>query len=219
MSTLPRSTLPGFTGPLTVEPAALATALPDGRARTAIRVAMAQIGLPYIWGGNGPTEGDAGFDCSGLTTFAYDQAGIDLPRTAHTQFRAGPRVPAGAPLQPGDLLFYGTWAKIHHVGMYLGDGRMVNAPTFGKPVQTAYYRWTGDDYMGASRPASSPGTSSPDAMALLPSVPEAPDPEAPDAPPVFAAPAAPRPTVLPDPVAPQPAELDSAAASITGSDA
>ncbi|RZT87228.1 NlpC/P60 family protein [Pseudonocardia sediminis] len=215
-SPLPDPALPVSTGaePLTVEPAALATALPDARARTAIRVAMDQIGLPYIWGGDGPTEGDAGFDCSGLTTFAYGEAGIDLPRTAHTQFRAGPRVPAAAPLQPGDLVFYGTWAKVHHVGMYLGDGRMVNAPTFGEPVQTAYYRWNGDDYIGATRPASSP-----DATEPLPAVPETPDPDVPDAPPLFDAPAAPRPAAVPDPVAPQPEEPDSAAASVAGSDA
>ena len=49
-------------------------------------------------------------------------------------------MPQGAALQPGDLVFYGTPAKVHHVGMYLGDGKMVNAPTFGKPVQTAFYR-------------------------------------------------------------------------------
>ena len=61
------------------------TALPDQRAQVAIRTVMAQIGLPYVWGGDGPTNGDAGFDCSGLTTFAYAAAGVSLPRTAHTQ--------------------------------------------------------------------------------------------------------------------------------------
>ncbi len=69
---------------------------------------MKQIGLPYVWGGNGPENGHRGFDCSGLTTFAYDKAGVDLPRTAHAQFRHGPRVPENTPLQPGDLVFYGT---------------------------------------------------------------------------------------------------------------
>jgi cell wall-associated NlpC family hydrolase len=130
--------------------------LPDGRAAVAIRTALAQIGLPYVWGGDGPDAGDAGFDCSGLTTFSYDAAGITLPRTAHTQYFAGPHVPAGAALQPGDLVFYGTATRVHHVGLYLGAGRMVNAPTFGKPVQVASYRWPGDDYLGATRPAASP---------------------------------------------------------------
>jgi cell wall-associated NlpC family hydrolase len=189
--------------------------LPDGRARIAIATAMAQIGLPYVWGGNGPTNGDAGFDCSGLTTFAYAAAGVALPRTAHTQYYAGPHVPAGAPLQPGDLVFYGTPAFVHHVGMYIGAGLMVNAPTFGKPVQTAYYRWTGDDYLGATRPA----TTGSGTAGLLLAVPPAPAQPATPHTTVFAAPPAPLPaTPLPDPAAPQPSEADTAAAARAATD-
>ena len=157
-------------------PAEFTTALPDQRAQVAIRTAMAQLGLPYVWGGDGPTNGDAGFDCSGLTTFSYAAAGVSLPRTAHTQYYTGPHVPQGAALQPGDLVFYGTPATVHHVGMYLGDGKMVNAPTFGKPVQTAFYRWTGDDYLGATRPAATGPTTS----GLLPYAPAAPSTGAPE---------------------------------------
>ena len=181
------------------------SALPDQRAQVAIRTAMAQIGLPYVWGGDGPTNGDAGFDCSGLTTFSYAAAGVNLPRTAHTQYYTGPHVPPGAALQPGDLVFYGTPARVHHVGMYLGDGKMVNAPTFGKPVQTAFYRWNGDDYLGATRPAAI-GTST----GLLPYAPPAPST---DVPKTFPAPTAPAPTTVPNATAPQPAEADSAAAA------
>ena len=76
------------------------TSLPDQRARIAIATAKAQLGLPYVWGGNGPTNGDAGFDCSGLTTFSYRAAGVALPRTAHTQYYAGPRVPAAPRCSP-----------------------------------------------------------------------------------------------------------------------
>lgn len=167
---------------------------------------MKQIGLPYIWGGNGPENGHRGFDCSGLTTFAYGKAGVELPRTAHTQFRQGPRVPDGTPLQPGDLVFYGTYKKVHHVGMYIGSGRMVNAPTFGRPVQTAWYRYPGDDYLGATRPAATgTGVQSP---APDPAVPERPDPTIPDvtefpAPP---APPLPAPTSPPEP-APRPTAI------------
>ncbi|WP_374204973.1 NlpC/P60 family protein [Pseudonocardia sp. WMMC193] len=196
--------------PATVE---FTTALPDQRAAVAIRTAMAQLGLPYVWGGDGPGAGDAGFDCSGLTTFSYAAAGVGLPRTAHTQYYRGPHVPAGAALQPGDLVFYGTAARVHHVGMYLGNGRMVNAPTFGKPVQTAYYRWVGDDYLGATRPTAS-GTST----GVLPVLPE-PAPTAPAPNPVFQAPAAPAPVEVPDPQAPQPAEAQSAAGAVTESSA
>jgi cell wall-associated NlpC family hydrolase len=120
-------------------------------ALTAINYACGQRGLPYVWGGNGPQEG--GFDCSGLTVAAYRAAGITLPRTAHAQFRAGPRVPDGQPLLPGDLVFYGTAAHIHHVGLYIGGGVMVDAPDVGQTVKVEPYRYRGDDYAGATRPA------------------------------------------------------------------
>uniref|UniRef100_UPI0037C55BF8 C40 family peptidase n=1 Tax=Pseudonocardia charpentierae TaxID=3075545 RepID=UPI0037C55BF8 len=167
------------------------TALPDQRAQVAIRTAIAQIGLPYVWGGDGPTNGDAGFDCSGLTTFSYAAAGVSLPRTAHTQYYKGPHVPQGAALQAGDLVFYGTPAKVHHVGMYLGGGKMVNAPTFGKPVQTAFYRYGGDDYLGATRPAANGETTS----GLLPYAPPAPSTGRSK---TFPAPVAPAPTTVSD---------------------
>jgi cell wall-associated NlpC family hydrolase len=125
---------------------------PNSTAAAAINFACGQLGLPYVWGGDGPTGGDAGFDCSGLTAAAYRAAGVSLPRTAQTQYNAGPPVQPGQPPLPGDLVFYGTRGSIHHVGLYIGAGRMVHAPTFGEPVQVAEYRWRGDDYFGASRP-------------------------------------------------------------------
>jgi cell wall-associated NlpC family hydrolase len=127
---------------------------PTPPAMAAINYACGQRGLPYVWGGNGAQDG--GFDCSGLTTAAYAASGITLPRTAHTQFHAGPHVPDEQPLLPGDLVFYGNPnTKIHHVGLYLGGGLMINAPTFGQPVQIEPYRYQGDDYAGATRPAGS----------------------------------------------------------------
>jgi len=127
---------------------------PNPAALTAINYACGQRGLPYVWGGDGPDGGDAGFDCSGLTRAAYSAAGISLPRTAQTQFAAGPRISDGQPLLPGDLVFYGTAGNIHHVGLYIGAGFMINAPTFGKPVQVMRYHYTHDDFYGATRPAS-----------------------------------------------------------------
>jgi cell wall-associated NlpC family hydrolase len=118
------------------------------RAMVAVRYACAQLGKPYVWGGNG----EPGFDCSGLTAAAYAAAGIALPRTAQAQYNAGPLLPAGTPPQPGDLVFFGTPSRIHHVGMSLGGTQMVNAPTFGTPVQVQNLRDVGD-YAGASRPA------------------------------------------------------------------
>jgi cell wall-associated NlpC family hydrolase len=206
--------------------AAFTTAAPDVRASVAIRTALAQLGLPYVWGGDGPANGDAGFDCSGLTTFSYGTAGVLLPRTAATQYNAGPHVPTGAPLQPGDLVFYGTTARVHHVGMYLGDGRMVNAPTFGKPVQVAYYRYHGDDYLGATRPAAAAGSLTggwlpeavpvplPDITALTPAQQAQQAQQL-----IFPAPIASLPAVLPQPGDPAPSEQQSAAQAIAESDA
>jgi cell wall-associated NlpC family hydrolase len=194
------------------------TAAPDQRASIAVRTALAQLGLPYVWGGNGPTNGDAGFDCSGLTTFSYAAAGVPLPRTAHTQYNSGPHVPAGAPLQPGDLVFYGTTAKVRHVGMYLGAGRMVNAPTFGKPVQVAFYRYGGDSYLGATRPAAAPGSLTTGVLPYVEPPPVLFPQPAEDR--VFRAPIASLPAVLPQPGdAALPPEQQSAAQAIAESNA
>ncbi|WP_432850638.1 C40 family peptidase [Amycolatopsis sp. CA-161197] len=122
-------------------------------AMTAINYACGQRGLPYVWGGNGPDSGDSGFDCSGLTKAAYDAAGIVLPRTAKTQYQAGPGVPDGQALLPGDLVFYEPPSRVWHVGLYIGNGKMVNAPDVGQPVQIANSRYPGDGYIGATRPA------------------------------------------------------------------
>ena len=76
-----------------------------------------------------------------------------LPRAARTQYAAGPRVPDGQPLLSGDLVFYGTSGNIHHVGLYLGGGQVIHAPTRGQSVMIAPYRnQKGDDYFGATRP-------------------------------------------------------------------
>lgn len=125
---------------------------PNPQAATALAYARAQVGLPYVWGGNGPEHGDAGFDCSGLTQAAYARAGIPLPRIAQQQYVAGPPLPAGQKPLPGDLLFYGTTSHIHHVGIYTGNDRMINAPAPGERVREEPYRYPGDDYLAATRP-------------------------------------------------------------------
>jgi NlpC/P60 family/Transglycosylase SLT domain len=127
------------------------SAAPSTAAQTAIAYACAQLGQHYVWGGNGARDG--GFDCSGLTHVAYHTAGIELPRTAQTQYNTGPLLPTGTPLQPGDLVFYGTPAHIHHVGLYLGAGLMIDAPDIGQTVKIEPYRHPKDDYAGATRPS------------------------------------------------------------------
>lgn len=125
---------------------------PSDAGYAAVIYAQGQLGIPYLWGGDGPAEG--GFDCSGLTRAAYLAAGINLPRTAQTQYEAGPVVPSGEPLQIGDLVFYGTATDIHHVAIYIGNGQIITAPGRGKVVRVASYRWERDDYFGATRPGN-----------------------------------------------------------------
>lgn len=92
---------------------------------------LGQLGRPYRYGGG---DGN-GFDCSGLVRHVYADAGIDLPRTAAQQMRAGKRIRAGA-AQPGDLKFYRIDGG-HHVVIYIGDGRGVHAPAPGRTVSIA----------------------------------------------------------------------------------
>jgi cell wall-associated NlpC family hydrolase len=122
---------------------------PNPIALAAVRFACSELGKPYIWGGNG----DPGFDCSGLTTAAYAAAGITLPRTAQTQYNARPLLPAGTPLQPGDLVFFGTPTAIHHVGISLGGNLLVDAPQTGQTVRVQQLSEF-PDYAGSDRPGS-----------------------------------------------------------------
>lgn len=117
-------------------------------AQLAVAYALDQLGTPYRWGGDGP----GGFDCSGLTQAAYAAAGIELPRTAQAQYDAGPAVPTGQPLQPGDLVFFGASSSaVEHVGIAIGNAEMVDAPHTGAVVRIESDRWP--NYVGASRPA------------------------------------------------------------------
>ena len=128
------------------------TAAPNPAVLSAVEFAIDKIGLPYVWGGNGTGGNDPGFDCSGLTTAAYASAGVKLMRTADTQFRSVPHVTEP---QLGDLIFYGEPAKnIHHVGLYIGNQQMIDAPQTGQAVQVHPYRKPGDDYAGAGRPTA-----------------------------------------------------------------
>ncbi|MFE2105176.1 NlpC/P60 family protein [Kitasatospora sp. NPDC059463] len=122
---------PAYSGPAT------------GRAATVLQFAYAQLGKPYVWGATGPS----GFDCSGLTGAAYRAAGVKLPRVSQDQWKAGARI-ARADLQPGDLVFF--YDDLHHVGLYIGEGRMIHAPRTGKNVEVLPIDVM--PYVGAVRP-------------------------------------------------------------------
>jgi cell wall-associated NlpC family hydrolase len=112
----------------------------------ALRFASAHLGIPYLWGGNGP----GGFDCSGLTRAAYAAVGITLPRVAQDQMNAGPLV-GDISVRPGDLVFFGTGVRtVDHVGIYLGSGMMIDAPHTGAVVRIDAAGWS--DAVGVTRP-------------------------------------------------------------------
>lgn len=140
-----------------------------GDAKKVIDVARGELGVPYSWGGGsgaGPSAGICcspggksganviGFDCSGLTQYAFAQVGLQLPRLAAEQARIGKRIPASSgigALRPGDLVFfgYGSDSTIYHVGIYLGSGRMINAPKPGTTVREEDV-WS-DGFAGGAR--------------------------------------------------------------------
>jgi len=108
-----------------------ASHLPDNTPRAqVVKTAYQMLGTPYRYGGTSP----GGFDCSGLVLFSYQQAGFDVPRTAFDQYLHSTPVPSNH-LQPGDLLFFTLRShSISHVGIYVGDGKFIHAPAFGRCV-------------------------------------------------------------------------------------
>ncbi len=108
---------------------------PSGMAGVAVKAALGQIGVPYRYATALP---GTSFDCSGLTYYAWAQAGVVLPRNSRMQSNALPSVPK-TDAKPGDLIFY--YNPISHVGLYLGDGQMVHAPALGKNVSITSVNW------------------------------------------------------------------------------
>ncbi|RSM40728.1 hydrolase Nlp/P60 [Amycolatopsis balhimycina DSM 5908] len=115
-----------------------------GAAQTAVNAALSKLGSAYVWGATGPST----FDCSGLMQWAYKQAGITLPRTSSAQAGFGTPVSRDQ-LQPGDLVAY--YSPVSHIGMYIGDGKMVHAPTSGDVVKISPLL---SEYAGATRPTA-----------------------------------------------------------------
>ncbi|MER5859480.1 NlpC/P60 family protein [Streptomyces sp. NPDC059688] len=101
----------------------------SGRASAAFSAAQSKIGTPYVYGATGPSS----FDCSGLTSWAYGQAGVSIPRTSEAQANYGTRVYSQSDLKVGDLVFF--YGDLHHVGLYAGNGQVLHAPHTGAVVR------------------------------------------------------------------------------------
>ncbi len=117
----------------------------QGAAR-AVAADESQVGVPYVWGGDTP---GVGFDCSGLTMWAWGQAGVSLTHSAAAQYGEVTHIPF-ADIQPGDLLFWASGGYIDHVAMYIGNGDVVNAPYTGQTIRIQPV-WT-SGLVGAGRP-------------------------------------------------------------------
>jgi cell wall-associated NlpC family hydrolase len=116
---------------------------PNHAAQVIVNTAMADRGRPYVWAGTGPS----GFDCSGLVVSAARAAGISAPHSARRQSTMGTPV-ARAALRPGDLVFF--YSPVSHVGIYIGNGQIVHAPTTGDVVKVSDIAYMGR-YAGARR--------------------------------------------------------------------
>jgi cell wall-associated NlpC family hydrolase len=137
------SSAPGSSAPASTpapQTAPTVTGAPSAAAQAAVNAALSRLGSPYVWAAAGPSS----FDCSGLTMWSYAQAGVGLPHSSSAQRGAGPSVAFGS-LLPGDLVFMPG-----HVGMYIGNGQVVHAPTTGDVVKIIQFSSMGWDY--ANRP-------------------------------------------------------------------
>jgi len=131
--------------------------LPARAGSAVIAVAQNYLGVRYVFGGTNPS---IGLDCSGLVQLVFRQLGISLPRTAQQQYNATARVER-AQLQPGDLVFFArTYADpndfVTHVGIYIGDGMQINAPTEGQvvSVQPVFTGFWGAHFLSGGRPTT-----------------------------------------------------------------
>jgi cell wall-associated NlpC family hydrolase len=178
------------------------------QAEAAVRFALAQLGVPYVWGG----ESRSGYDCSGLVQASYSSAGVGLPRVSRDQFWAGTHIGL-ADLLPGDLMFWADSpsdpATIHHVAMYIGQGMVVEAPQPGDVVKVVPVWLSG--FAGAVRVVPAVGGPAPKPVPIPAPQPQ-PKPQPDPGPPTGTQPAPPpssQPPSSPPPSSPPPSEPPS----------
>jgi cell wall-associated NlpC family hydrolase len=124
------SPIPGEAPGDIAPPEAVPAAAPGGPSALVVQAALTRVGSPYSWGAAGPNA----FDCSGLIMWAFQQAGISLPHSSQALAKGGQPV-AFSELQPGDIVTF--YSDVSHAGIYIGDGMMVHASTYGTPVRVA----------------------------------------------------------------------------------
>ena len=153
-ASVPSPTAQPSGAPLEQPSPASSTPIPGSLGERVIAVARTQLGMPYVLGGASP---ETSFDCSGLMQWSYRQVGVRLPRLAQQQYDFTPRVER-ADLRPGDLVYFARttpnpWAYITHVGLYIGDGLMIHAPSEGHVVSIArvFTGFLGAHYAGGGR--------------------------------------------------------------------
>ncbi|MFZ4298773.1 NlpC/P60 family protein [Streptomyces cinereoruber] len=117
----------------------------SGRAAAAFAAAKSRVGMPYVWGASGP----ASFDCSGLTSWAFRQAGVTIPRTSQAQAGVGARINSLSDLRPGDLILMRS--DLSHVGFYAGNGQILHAPKPGAQVRYESIARSGMPFMWGVR--------------------------------------------------------------------
>ncbi|MGW2519642.1 NlpC/P60 family protein [Streptomyces sp. NPDC001617] len=113
----------------------------SSRAAAAFQAAQSKLGTPYVYGASGPSS----FDCSGLTSWAYAQAGVSIPRTSEAQANIGTRITSQSDLRVGDLVFF--FNDLHHVGLYAGNGQILHAPRTGTVVRYESMSTIGGPFM------------------------------------------------------------------------
>ncbi len=130
-------------------PMAAQARLAPGSLHPAVELAKTLLGIPYRWAGANPSQG---FDCSGLVYYVYNQLQVSVPRMQRELFHRAEKIQKNQ-LQPGDLLFFDNFARLSHVGIYIGEGHFIHAPRRGLSVSiesmdSSYYR---KRFVGARR--------------------------------------------------------------------
>ena len=122
----------GTSGTAATEATTAAGSGTSSAGQAVVAEARKYLGVPYVWGGTDPARG---LDCSGLVQLVYQKMGIELPRVSYQQAKAGTSVPSLEAARPGDILAFGS--PVHHVAIYIGDHKMIEAPRPGKDVQVS----------------------------------------------------------------------------------